>query len=61
VIRPRSTTALLVQLDDFTAAEAAQLAPHAFMTVCTSPNNFQVWLAVADGPKEQAAAKEFRT
>jgi hypothetical protein len=61
VIRPRSTTALLVQLDDFTAERAAQLAPHAFMTVCTSPNNFQVWLAVADGPKEKAAAKEFRT
>ena len=61
VIRPRSTTALLVQLDDFTADKAAQLAPHAFMTVCTSPNNFQVWLAVADGPKEKEAAKEFRT
>jgi RepB DNA-primase from phage plasmid len=61
VIRPRSTAALLIQLDDFTADKAAQLAPHAFMTVCTSPNNFQVWLAVSDGPQEQEAAKQFRT
>jgi hypothetical protein len=61
VIRPRSQTALLIQLDDFTANKAAQLAPHAFMTICTSPNNFQVWLAVSDGPKETEAAKQFRT
>jgi hypothetical protein len=63
VIRPRSTTALLVQLDDFTAEQAARLAPHAFMTVCTSPGNHQVWLAIADGPKEseKEAAKRLRT
>jgi hypothetical protein len=63
VIRPRSTTALLVQLDDFTAEQAAKLAPLAFMTVCTSPNNFQIWLAVSDGPKEsdKEAAKLLRT
>ena len=61
VIRPRSTAALLIQLDDFTADKAEQLAQHAFMTVCTSPNNFQVWLAVSDGPKETEAAKQFRT
>jgi DNA primase RepB-like protein len=62
VIRPRSTTTLLIQLDDFTAEKAAQLAPQAFMTVCTSPNNFQVWLAVAEGPQEgEEKAKQLRT
>jgi RepB DNA-primase from phage plasmid len=61
VIRPRSTAALLIQLDDFTAEKAVPLAPHTFMTVCTSPNNFQVWLAVSDGPKETEAAKQLRT
>jgi hypothetical protein len=61
VIRPRSTTALLVQLDDFTADRAARIAPHAFMTVCTSPGNHQVWLAVSDGSKDKEAAKLFRT
>jgi RepB DNA-primase from phage plasmid len=63
IIRPRSATALLIQLDDFTAEQAAQVQPFAFMTVCTSPGNYQVWLAVSDGPQEsdKEAAKQFRT
>jgi hypothetical protein len=54
---------LLIQLDDFTAEKASQVATHAFMTVRTSPGNHQVWLAVGDGPKESEkdAAKLFRT
>jgi hypothetical protein len=62
IIRPRSTTALLVQLDDFSREKAAQIEPYAFITSCTSPGNGQVWLAVADGPKEseKEAAKAFR-
>ena len=63
VIRPRSTTALLIQLDDFTQEKAAQIEPHSFLTIRTSPGNYQVWLAVSDAPKEseKEAAKEFRT
>ena len=63
IIRPRSTTALLIQLDDFDDAKAAQMQPYAFMTLRTSPGNGQVWLAVSDGPKEsdEEAAREFRT
>ena len=63
IIRPRSTTALLVQLDDFNAAKAERMEPFAFLTVNTSPGNYQVWLAVSDGPKEsdKEAAKQFRT
>ena len=62
IIRPRSTTALLVQLDDLSPEKAAQIEPYAFITICTSPGNGQVWLAVADGPKESEkhAAKAFR-
>ena len=63
IIRPRSTTALLIQLDDFNDEKAAQMQPYAFMTLRTSPGNGQVWLAVSDGPKEsdEEAAKLFRT
>ena len=63
VIRPRSTTALLIQLDDFDDDKAERMEPYSFMTLRTSPNNYQVWLAVSDAPKESAkeAAKEFRT
>jgi RepB DNA-primase from phage plasmid len=63
IIRPRSVTALLIQLDDFTVEKAARIQPFTFMTICTSPSNYQVWLAVSDGPKEsnKEAAKQFRT
>jgi hypothetical protein len=63
IIRPQSATALLIQLDDFTVEKAAQVEPFAFMTVCTSPGSYQVWLAVSDGPREndKQAAKQFRT
>jgi hypothetical protein len=63
IIRPRLATALLIQLDDFTAEQAAYVQPFAFMTVCTSPGNYQVWLAVSDGPNEsdKEAAKQIRT
>src|SRR5690348_6130819 len=63
IIRPRSDIALLIQLDDFAAEKARQVEPYAFMTVGTSPGNYQVWLAVSDGPQEndREAAKLFRT
>ncbi len=62
IIRPRSATTLLIQLDDFAAEKVAQVETFAFMTVCTSPGSYQVWLAVSDGPKEseKEAAKAFR-
>lgn len=64
VIRPRSNTALLIQLDDLTQERAAQIEPYGLLTLCTSPGNYQVWLAVSDAPKEESekeAAKQFRT
>jgi hypothetical protein len=63
VIRPRSATVLFVQLDDFDDAKARRMEPYSFLTLCTSPNNYQVWLAVSDGPKEseKEAARHYRT
>ena len=63
IIRPRSATALLIQLDDFTVEKVAEVEQFAFMTVCTSPGSYQVWLAVLDGPQEsdRQAARQFRT
>ena len=62
IIRPRSTTALIIQLDDCDDQKADRIHPYSFMTLRTSPGNGQVWLAVSDGPKEsdEEAAKQFR-
>jgi hypothetical protein len=54
IIRPRSTTATLVQLDDLSAEAAAAIARYAFMVLCTSPGNFQAWVAVKDAPPDFA-------
>jgi hypothetical protein len=54
IIRPRSTTAALIQLDDLPTEAAAQIGRHAFMVLCTSPGNFQAWVAVKDAPSDFA-------
>jgi hypothetical protein len=63
IIRPRSTTALLIQLDDIDDEKAERLQPYSFLTIRTSPGNGQVWLAVSDGPQEsdEEAARQFKT
>jgi hypothetical protein len=50
-LRPNKTTderqnGALIQIDDCDAATVALLRPFAFLTVETSPGNFQVWLAL---------------
>jgi len=52
IIRPRSANATLIQLDDVPADAAARLAGYAFMVLCTSPGNFQAWVAVKDAPAD---------
>jgi hypothetical protein len=54
IVRPRSTSATLIQLDDLDAAAAARLRPLSFLTVRTSPGNYQAWLAVTDGDADFA-------
>jgi len=59
IIRPRSKTATLIQLDDLTSETAGKLAPLSFMVLLTSPGNCQAWIAVKDAPAQKEAAKEF--
>lgn len=55
IIRPcKSDQAELVQLDDLNADAAAQVTPHAFMVLCTSPANFQAWVAISDATPDFA-------
>ena len=55
ILRPRKIEGReLVQLDDLNEEAAARIAPHAFMVLCTSPGNFQAWVAVENPPQDFA-------
>ena len=49
IIRPRSTTNTLIQLDDLEDEMVHRIAPYAFLVIRTSPGNHQAWIAVTDG------------
>jgi hypothetical protein len=50
IIRPRSSTVTLIQLDDLTDANLARIAGKAVLTLSTSPAGRQAWISVKDGP-----------
>jgi hypothetical protein len=45
IVRPRSSGATLIQLDDLGEDAAARLRPVSFLVQRTSPGSFQAWLA----------------
>ena len=50
IIRPRSSTVTLIQLDDITDANLSRITAKALLTLSTSPAGRQVWVAVKDVP-----------
>src|SRR5258707_15652491 len=44
IVRPRGPGVTFIQPDDLTADKLARLAPAVFLTLETSPGNFQAWL-----------------
>jgi RepB DNA-primase from phage plasmid len=54
IVRPRSAGATLIQLDDLDGSAADRLRPVSFLTLCTSPGNYQAWLAVTDADADFA-------
>jgi hypothetical protein len=51
IIRPRGAST--IQIDDCSPAVVEQLQPFSFLTVETSSDNFQVWLALPVGTSEE--------
>jgi hypothetical protein len=47
IVRPRSTGATLIQLDDLGEDAAARLRSVSFLGLRTSPSSYQAWVAVA--------------
>src|SRR5689334_23373887 len=55
IIRPTPPSGItLVQLDDLDAQQVARIAPAAFIVLCTSPANYQAWVALSDGDSDFA-------
>jgi hypothetical protein len=54
ILRPRRGGPALIQLDDLGEDAARKLQPAAFMTLQTSPKNYQAWIAVADADADFA-------
>lgn len=50
IIRPRSSTVALIQLDDLTEQNLARITGKAVLTLATSPAGRQAWVAVKDAP-----------
>jgi hypothetical protein len=60
IIRPRPiTTALLVQLDDLNIEKVDNVKSYAFLTIRTSPGNFQSWIAVSEAPRDKEGVADF--
>src|SRR5277367_4817204 len=47
IVRPHGQAVTFIQLDDLAPATLARLAPAVFLTLQTSPGNFQAWVAMA--------------
>ena len=53
IVRPYTPPAVvLVQLDDLEQKQLERVRPTAFLTLQTSPGNYQAWLAVAGGDRD---------
>lgn len=49
IVRPEGPGVTFIQLDDLPADRQARVAPAVFLTLETSPGNFQAWLAMPGG------------
>jgi hypothetical protein len=56
-VRPHGPTVTFIQLDDLKGENLARLAPAVFLTLETSPGNFQAWIALADAEDKDLARR----
>jgi hypothetical protein len=59
IVRPSGPGVTFMQLDDLAADQLARVAPAVFLTLETSPGNFQAWLALP-GREDKAFARRVR-
>jgi hypothetical protein len=59
IVRPHGPGVTFIQLDDLKTKDLPRLAPAVFLTLKTSPGNFQAWLAI-DGTEDKAFSRRLR-
>lgn len=59
IVRPHGPAVTFIQLDDLTPALLSRLAPAVFLTLQTSPGNFQAWIAM-NGAEDKEFARRLR-
>jgi hypothetical protein len=57
IVRPHGPGITFIQLDDLEANQLPPLAPAVFLTLQTSPGNFQAWVAMAEGADKDFARR----
>jgi hypothetical protein len=57
IVRPHGATVTFIQLDDLKSDKLPALAPAVFLTLETSPGNFQAWVALPSMPDKDFARR----
>lgn len=57
IVRPHGRQVTFIQLDDLKIANLTRLAPAVFLTLETSPGNFQAWAAMQDAEDKDFARR----
>src|SRR5450755_2471324 len=57
IVRPYGPGVTLIQLDDLKCDQLARVAPAVFLTLETSPGNFQAWVAMPGGEDKDFARR----
>ncbi len=52
IVRPHRAQVSLIQLDDLDASVVQTIQPAAFLVLCTSPGNYQAWVAANDADED---------
>src|SRR5579863_9175613 len=60
IVRPISSRATFVQLDDLSRAGLDRVKPAAFLGLETSPGNYQAWVAIPAGEADKDFARRLR-
>jgi hypothetical protein len=60
IVRPHAARAVFIQLDDLNREAVERIKPAAFLSLHTSPGNYQAWVALKTGDGDKDFARRLR-